>query len=123
MYFGDWEGHTYDHIQARWPDEWTTWHTDMMAAAPPGGETTAQAAVRVGAALDDIVRAADGRTVVVVAHGGTLRVLLHLAIGLGSEVLWRIRMDPASLSELSYRDGRARLTYLNDTHHLEGQDA
>jgi broad specificity phosphatase PhoE len=59
-------------------------------------------------------------TVVLVAHGGSLRVLLCLALGLSPQAYRQFSLAPGSLSEL-YIDGQdAILTRLNDTHHLSG---
>lgn len=57
-------------------------------------------------------------TVLLVAHRGSLRVLLCLALGLAPTALWRFRLDAASMSELELYGDTAVLTRLNDTHHL-----
>jgi broad specificity phosphatase PhoE len=56
--------------------------------------------------------------VLLVAHGGSLQVLLCLALGLAPRARWQFRLSAASLSELClYKDG-AVLTRLNDSSHL-----
>jgi len=122
MCFGAWEGLTYDQIQERYPRARTAWEADPLGTSPPGGETLAELAGRVESALADIVRAhkdedGDG-TVLVVAHGGPLRVLLGLALGLSPQPHWRFRLDNASLSELYLYPEGAVLACLNDTGHL-----
>jgi alpha-ribazole phosphatase len=118
MCFGDWEGLTHAEIEARWPDEQAAWYADPTNVAPPGGETLAQVVTRVKAAANDIVREAQERTVALVAHGGTLRVLVCQAMGIEPPAFWRLRADPASISELHVYDQTAILARLNDTHHL-----
>jgi alpha-ribazole phosphatase len=115
MSFGDWEGLTFDEIQARWPGEANAWRGDSLRVAPPGGETLAQVAERVRGALDDIARKNADQTVVLVSHGGPLRVLLCLALGLGVQAHWRFRLDAASVSELVVYDGEATLVKMNVT--------
>lgn len=70
--FGQWELRAFDTIDRAAIDAWAAAPWDFV---PPGGESAAQMASRVLAALDDI-RRFDAPRVVVVAHGGPLRVLL-----------------------------------------------
>jgi alpha-ribazole phosphatase len=119
MDFGDWEGLTYDEVQERYPQALAAWEADPLNMAPPGGETLAHVVARVQSLLDDIVRIHPDHTVVLVAHGGPLRVLLCIVMGLDPRAHWQFRLDVASLSELYLYDEGAVLTGLNDTHHLE----
>ncbi len=126
MAFGAWEGLTYEEITARDPQGLAAWQADSLHVAPPGGETLTQLAARVRSLLDDVVAAHSGqasapsRCVLLVAHGGLLRVLLCLALGLAADFHWRFHLDVASLSALLLYDTDAVLVGLNDTHHLEG---
>jgi alpha-ribazole phosphatase len=113
MSFGGWEGLTHEEIRARWPDEMDAWLCDPLRVAPPGGETLAQLADRVRGALDDIVGKGADQTVVLVSHGGPLRVLLCLALRFAVRAHWRFRVNVASVSELSIYDGEATLVRLN----------
>lgn len=119
MDFGDWEGLTYEEVQERYPQALAAWEADPLNVAPPGGETLVQVVARVQSLLDDIVRVHPDQTVLLVGHGGPLRVLLCVAMGLDPRVHWQFRLGIASLSELCLYDGGAMLTGLNDTHHLE----
>jgi broad specificity phosphatase PhoE len=119
LHFGAWEGLTHDEVRRDYPGALEAWTADPMRAAPPGGESLAQLAARVGAFLADLEPGAGpGRTVLVVGHGGSLRVLLCLALGLPPQSHWEFPLGPASLSELNLVAGGAVLTRLNDTHHL-----
>ncbi len=78
--FGGWEGLTLNEIQSRFPQECNEWMQDPWAVRIPGGETAEELKLRVIEAwnriIDDLPAA---RTVVIVAHGGPLRVLMcHL---------------------------------------------
>jgi broad specificity phosphatase PhoE len=65
------------------------------------------------------LRAAEpDKTVGLVAHGGSLQLLLCLALGLQPQSYWQFSVSPASLSELCVYEQGAILTRLNDTHHL-----
>jgi alpha-ribazole phosphatase len=116
--FGDWEGLTSEQIRERDPASLTTWYDDPLHASPPGGETLNQAARRAGAALAEMTANNPGKTVLTVAHGGILRVLLCLALEISPTAYWRFRFGLASLSEVSVAETGATLNMLNDTTHL-----
>ena len=115
MAFGDWEGLTYDQIKSRWPDEIEAWFTNLLNVAPPGGETLEQVAARVRVFWDELVSVESEKTVVLVAHGGSLRVLLCLAMGLEPQFYWRFNLGVGSVSQVNVYDGKAILHRLNDT--------
>jgi alpha-ribazole phosphatase len=118
MAFGDWEGLTYDALQQRHPKRLAAWHGDPLQVAPPNGETLTHLANRVRLAWHDLKAAYAGQTVVLIAHGGPLRILLCLTLGLPPEAHWQFAIDPASLSELSVYSQGTMLIRLNDTAHM-----
>ncbi|MEU7911804.1 bifunctional RNase H/acid phosphatase [Microbispora bryophytorum] len=116
--FGEWEGHTFAEIQQRWPRELAAWLADPDVA-PPGGESFASTALRVEQARDRIVKAHEGRSVVVVSHVTPIKMLVRLALGAPPEALYRMHLDLACLSAIDYyADGPAVVRALNDTAHL-----
>jgi alpha-ribazole phosphatase len=122
MHFGTWGGLTFDEIRDREAERLSAWMADPVQVAPPEGETLGQVKVRVQSALDDTLQDHPTGTVLWVAHGGVLRVLVSLAMGLEPQGHWRFRISVASLAELWFYDSGVTLTRLNDTYHLdEGQ--
>ncbi|MEV4294389.1 bifunctional RNase H/acid phosphatase [Microbispora rosea] len=116
--FGDWEGHTFAEIQQRWPRELAAWLADPDSA-PPGGESFASTARRVEQARDRIVKAHEGRSVVVVSHVTPIKMLVRFALGAPPEALYRMHLDLACLSAIDYyADGPAVVRALNDIAHL-----
>jgi probable phosphoglycerate mutase len=74
--FGEWEGLTYDEIFARDSDVIARREAHKWGFLPPGGESYAQVAARVGAWYATLERAT-----VAAAHGGTARALIaHLGL-------------------------------------------
>ena len=120
MAFGHWEGLTYAEIQQRDAQTLAAWERDALHTAPPGGETLLHMMERVRAAYVSIVAANQDQTIGIVAHGGSLQLLLCLALGLPPQAYWQFAVAPASLSELCVYAQGAILTRLNDTHHLHG---
>ncbi len=118
--FGEWEGLTYDEIQAQYPTDLARWLADPEGCPPPGGESLAQLGARVGSLMQDITAEHSHQTVLVVAHGGSLKALLCLALGLELTGHWHFRLDPASVSEVHLYPEGAIISLLNDCHHVEG---
>lgn len=119
--FGSWEGLTFAEAMTRWPDEMTAWRADATAA-PPGGESFAAVAKRVDAALDRVLGAQQGQTVVVVSHVTPIKTVVCRALLAPTAALFRIYLDVASLTEAAwFGDGQAVLRSLNDTAHLRSR--
>jgi broad specificity phosphatase PhoE len=117
--FGSWEGLSFGEVMARWPDEMAAWMADADAA-PPGGESFAAVAVRVDAALDRLVAAYQGQTVVVVSHVTPIKTIVCRALLAPTAALFRMHLDVAALCEAAwFADGPALLRSLNDTAHLQ----
>jgi broad specificity phosphatase PhoE/ribonuclease HI len=116
--FGKWEGMSFAEVSERWPAEMTAW-LGNADAAPPGGESFAAAARRVLGALDRLLEAHPGRTIVIVSHVTPIKTLLCRALLAPPAALFRIHLDVASLSEVDwFADGPALVRSMNDTAHL-----
>jgi ribonuclease H / adenosylcobalamin/alpha-ribazole phosphatase len=116
--FGGWEAMTFAEVMARWPAELSAWMAGADAA-PPGGESFATVAKRVDAALDRLLSAHQGQTVVVVSHVTPIKTVVCRALLAPPAALFRIHLDVASLTEAAwFADGPALLRSLNDTAHL-----
>jgi probable phosphoglycerate mutase len=103
--FGGFEGVTRDELRGPVHGAaFAAWLTgdDGEPAAPGGGETWAEAAVRARAVLDDVE--ADPRTTLVVAHGYLLRVLYLTALGRSPALTRSLVWANGQLIELE-RDG------------------
>jgi probable phosphoglycerate mutase len=73
--FGIFEGLTREECGARHPDVWRAWVE--RAAAPPGGEERELVVARVTRALGRITARAGEGNVLVVSHGGAMRLWLN----------------------------------------------
>lgn len=122
--FGVWEGMTHAEIRAAEPAALASWEADPESVSPPGGETLTELAARLQSFLDQLQRDENEtrRTVMLVSHRGSLRVLLCLALGLPPRALWRFRLDAASVTELEMYRQTSVLVSLNDSHHLREAD-
>ena len=113
--YGVFEGLTRHECETRHPEAWKDWIS--QTGAPPGGEPRAEAAARLERALGRIVaavaavaaaatEAADSGPVLVVSHGGVMRLWLMELLGMDVPVI------PNGATYLLEHDGtgfRARL--------------
>ena len=117
-HFGQWQGKTYDSLKVHDAERLRKWEEDRRHVAPPDGESLAAIAERVQAAYSDICAEARDRAVIIVGHGGSLQVLITLALGLPLENYWQLWVSNASVSELRIDEWGAILHLLNDVSHL-----
>lgn len=96
------------------PQEWAR----MAEGRLPSGVDEDEFRGRVGAALADIVAAADhDHTVAVFSHGGVINVILHEL--LGTTRLLSFPIDYASITRLLYaRNGFGTVAAVNTTEHV-----
>ncbi len=118
MRFGDWEGLRVAEVSERFPEEYQAWRDTPQLVARPGGETLEDVRRRALGGLVELREAYDGKTVCLVAHGVTARVLILDALGLGLERLWSIEVSPTGISELEFRDDWTALHRMNTLAHL-----
>ena len=77
--FGSWEGRTVDELEERWPGAWARWRDGNEAEGDV--EDHLALAERVRDAIRRLADAHPGDTILVVAHGGAMRVILMDADG------------------------------------------
>ncbi|HYQ45814.1 MAG TPA: histidine phosphatase family protein [Polyangiaceae bacterium] len=116
---GRWEQLTRREVEQRFPEEYESWEADPFTFAPEGGESGLSVMARALPVLRRIVVANTDRTVAVVSHKATIRLLLCSLLGIDARG-YRDRLDqsPACLNALDFKDPvRARLVVYNDTSH------
>jgi broad specificity phosphatase PhoE len=105
MSFGDWEGLNYTQIAQQFPEN-LSFFTHPMQCTPPRGEPFSALVQRVQDAFELLVQAiasdAMGGDIVLVSHGGPLRVLLCWLLSLPFEQQWRLSTDHGSLSAIDF---------------------
>jgi len=118
---GEWEGRTHEELAASDGERYRAWRT-TPGYGPPGGEPIPEATERVRALLADVT-ASDTWPVLLVSHGGTLRILARLLLDLSAERAEAVDIDNASVSSAVRDDGAGwRLERWNDELHLLGRE-
>lgn len=98
--FGRWQGKSWLELEAAKDDDLPAFWEDPAEAVPPGGESFAQVCARVAAVFESLAQAHPGRDVVVIAHAGTIRAALVMALGLKPAQALRFSVQPLSLSRI-----------------------
>jgi len=111
---GRWEGLTAEEIRALDPQAFVRWMADVGRFQFPEGESLPDLEARAWPAFERIVAAHAGGAVAIVAHGGTNRMILCRALGLGPERLLTVGQEYGALSVLEWAGARWVLRLLND---------
>ena len=109
--FGRWEMRSFAEIAATDQDLIPAW-SEYTNFTFPGGEPVAGFRGRVAGILADL-RASAQREVAVVSHGGVIRTLICLALGLDPKQYLLFDVRPGSLAVLDLFQGGAVLAGLN----------
>jgi broad specificity phosphatase PhoE len=132
MDYGDWEGLTYEQIDAHDAAGRRRWEANPGELACPGGESGNQVADRARSFLSDLLDRDDRlhdandpkeRPVLVVAHSTLNRILLCVALAIPiGEFRARIVQSQVNLTALQWQQGatpdRTKLLLLNDVAHV-----
>jgi broad specificity phosphatase PhoE len=114
MGFGRWEDRTHSDLSPRERGRFRAWRSHPWRSSPPGGESTRRLYRRVARAWRRLAGLSPGR-IVVVAHGGSLRMLLALALRVPLAQVLRWDLAPASMTGLVVAEGQVWLRYVNRT--------
>ncbi|MDH1146439.1 alpha-ribazole phosphatase family protein [Pseudomonas mosselii] len=109
LHFGEWEGQSAAQIMQVDADALGQFWNDPYAFTPPGGEPVLAFAERVLAAVEGLRRVHAGKRVLLVTHGGVMRLLLARARGLPREQLLQVEVGHGALVRLMLdHDGQMR---------------
>jgi broad specificity phosphatase PhoE len=116
---GHWEGKTREEIRATFPDEYARWERDPFTFAPSNGETGLHVLARALPAFLAIAERHPDRSVLVVSHKATLRLVIGALLGVELRGYRdRLDMSPCGFSILDMKSGaETRLVLFNDVSH------
>lgn len=120
--YGHWEGLSRTEVERDFQTEYSIWQEDPFTIAPQGGESGLNVLNRILPVVRRIVETHRHRSVLVVSHKGTNRLLISSLLGFDMRS-YRDRLDqsPAALNILDFMsEVRPRLRVFNDVSHYEG---
>lgn len=100
MGFGEWEGKTPADVAQNDAARLENFWRDPVNFPPPGGEGLAAVQARVAAGWQDLLAKHAGRRVLLVCHGGVIRLVLAQVLGIPLPNLFRLHVPFAALSRL-----------------------
>jgi broad specificity phosphatase PhoE len=116
--FGEWQGMRMSDVKSRYPDIYELWESHPERVGIPGAETLQDVRERMTAGLDAILARNRERTVALVSHGLTNKVLLCALLGLGNSHFWKIKQDNGAINIFKYTGEGSKLILMNETSHL-----
>lgn len=107
LHFGAWEGLSFDTIATRFPDDNAAWWADPGSVRVPEGESYADLAARVSAAIDRVHARCGavppgGTDIIAVAHMGSILAALGRAAGMSPRQALGFKIDTLSLTRLDW---------------------
>jgi alpha-ribazole phosphatase len=100
MDFGEWEGRLSQEVWQEDPDLVTRFYDDPGAVTPPGGESTSDAQSRIVAAWQALLQQCVGDRLLLVCHGGVIRLLLAHVLAMPLAAVMRLYIPYASMARV-----------------------
>jgi len=116
--FGKLEGLTFEEVNRLYPEVTRLWVDRSSTLQCPGGESLADLNNRVSNFMGRLKKHTPEETILIVAHSGSLRLLVCQLLDIELYHLRQIRLDFASLTILETYPQGAILSLLNDVSHL-----
>lgn len=110
LHFGDWEMQAWGTIPR---DVFDTWANDYAHIPPPNGETFSQLHHRAKSFVEEISAHSQGKNIAIVTHGGVIRAMLAEVLNMPLKGLFRMVIDPASVTQISFDDDVPRINFMN----------
>lgn len=119
--FGEWQGRSWPEMEELYPEHYHAFWQDPVRNRTPGGESFADQIARVGEAIEEYTRTHEGRDIVCVSHGGTVRAALAHAMGVDPAVGMAISVHTLSVTVIEHvpdrllrgRGGAWRIVHVN----------
>ncbi len=102
--FGDWQGRTWKEVEDALGEDAHKHWVAAAAFAPPGGESFVSVIGRVETVIAHRTARHAGTDIVAVAHGGTIRAALALALGLHPERALAFAIDNLSVTRIEHME-------------------
>ncbi len=121
IYAGKWDGCKFDDLVNDFKEDYNIWLTDVGNSRCTDGESVAELSERIMSALTDIAQDNSDKTVVVATHATPIRAVQCLLSGLSLDSMKDIPwVSNASVTEISYDDGKWHLINAGYDDHLSG---
>jgi alpha-ribazole phosphatase len=113
MNMGDWDGKSWEEIKKKNPDLSPFFFYNLKKFQFPGGETWSQFRGRVLQGLKGLLKAEQGKTILLAAHAGVNRIILAQALGLRFKNMFFMDQGYACLNIIEYYGDFSRVILMN----------
>ena len=95
--FGDWNGKSWGDLRGELSRKfWLNFATE----SPPGGESFVKMMERVAHTIEELSSEYEGQNIIAVAHAGTIRAALTIALNLFAKSALTFQLDNLSITEI-----------------------
>lgn len=112
--FGTWEGKTADELVREHNKSYDRWIKGGLVT-PQDGETVASLRGRIKSFIGDCLRKYDNQKIIIVTHGGAMRMFFIELLGLPVKSAFKFRIDPGTMTVIGKYDHSCQLVLLNST--------
>ena len=117
--FGEWEGQTIYELKENYGESYMNFFNNPYANVFPGDGSFEVVEKRVCKGIDKIISGNDDKNIMVVSHGGVLRLMIINILCLPKTMYRKLWLDNTSVTVIDSVKGELFLRTLNDKAHLE----
>jgi alpha-ribazole phosphatase len=112
--FGQWEGKSYQEVSTEHTEDWNLWVEDYENAAPTDGESFANMYNRISEFMDEARNLYKDKSMVIVSHNGSLRIIAAYLLGLTMDKTWCFNFEHGKYSLLEVNEGHCSIKGINN---------
>lgn len=117
IHFGEWEGKTVPELTEKYGESYTNFIREPHKYGFPGEGSVENVINRIKPGIDRII-AEDEGNVLIVSHGGIIRLMIMYIMGLDSSWFTKMWINNTGVSIVEIKNDRRLLLTLNDSAHL-----
>ena len=96
--YGRWAGLTKKEVEERYPVDYLNYKKDKYKIKPTKGESLFELRKRIEPFIKEIIRENSGKTALVIAHNGPLRIIIGILNNYNGKKIASLHLKPASLT-------------------------
>ena len=117
IHFGEWEGKTVPELTEKYGESYTNFIREPHKYGFPGEGSVENVINRIKPGIDRLIAEEKGN-VLIVSHGGIIRLMIMYIMGLDSSWFTKMWINNTGVSIVEIKNDRRLLLTLNDSAHL-----
>ena len=117
IHFGEWEGKTVPELTEKYGESYTNFIREPHKYGFPGEGSVENVINRINPGIDSLIAEEKGN-VLIVSHGGIIRLMIMYIMGLDSSWFTKMWINNTGVSIVEIKNDRRLLLTLNDSAHL-----